>query len=164
MIDPWNELLEAARDFHSRIAHHCGSCRLAAALSRFAATPTLFDPPIPDPFDPEALDRNELGGFRATDPATSRKSAVSVYPRSGTQRYRAFASILATGERGATVSELIETTGLPHQTISTRVSELKRGGWVEPRGERTGDFGTAQTVHVATAKAREAFASQLEAA
>lgn len=163
MTDPWNELLEASRDFHARTPHTFAGCRLCEALRLFPETPTLFDPPAPQ-FDPDALDRNELGGFRATDPATSRKSAVGVYPRSGTQRHRAFLAILAAGERGATVSEVIERTGLPHQTVSTRISELKRGGWVEPRGERVGSFGTMQDVLVATEKAREASMSQMAAA
>jgi hypothetical protein len=153
-MNAWEELLGAAREFHEQHPHGY-ECRLCVALAAFSETPTLFDAPLEEPpFDPLAVDRNDIGGFRATDPSTSRRSAIDIYPKTGSMRGRAFAVILAAGDRGATVSEVIASTGIPHQTISTRLSELKRGGWVVARGERRGDHGMAQDVLVATDKAR----------
>lgn len=159
-MNPWDELLEASREFHSaRHSSPTTACRLCAALEAFPAELTLFAAPIPDPPDIPEITANRLGGFRSTDPSTSRKAALDNYPRSGTQRARCFAAILTAGDRGATCAEVMDATDLAHQSASTRLSELKRGGWVVASGERTGELGAKQEVLVATRKAREAVAA-----
>ena len=159
-MNPWEELLEAARDFHSaRHSSPIAACRLCAALEAFPTELTLFAAPIPDPPAIPEITANHLGGFRSTDPSTSRKAALDNYPRSGTQRARCFAAILMAGDRGATCAEVMDATDLAHQSASTRLSELKRGGWVVVAGERTGELGAKQEVLVATLKAKEAAAA-----
>lgn len=151
-MSAWQELLEAAREFHAAHPHREHDCRLGRALEAFPETPSLFDPPAEPEFDPDALTEDRIGGFRKTDPDTSRKGAVFVFPRSGSQRCEAFLAIAQAGERGATVSDVLRATRGRHEVMSTRMSELKRGGFARVIGERMGDHGTMQDVLVATSE------------
>ena len=104
--------------------------------------------------------RNQLGGFRSTDPSTSRRAAIDNYPRSGSQRQRVLEAVSVQAASGMTASELERMLSLPYQSVSTRLSELVRGGWLETRtdddGElvtRTSSLGSEQRVLWATQRA-----------
>lgn len=101
---------------------------------------------------------NAVGGVRRSDPSTSTDAALANFPNSGGQRHAALEAIAARGLRGATRDELQRDTGLDLQSLSPRVSELKRGGWVEVDGERASDTGTPMEVYVLTAKGRGHYA------
>jgi len=77
--------------------------------------------------------KNHLPGFRRTDPTTSRKAALDVYPRTGNQRGRALVAIIKSPS-GATYAEVQAETSV--NGIWKRISELKQNGWIEARGRR----------------------------
>lgn len=75
-----------------------------------------------------------IGGFRGSDPDTSRKGAIDVYPRSGSYRYKALIEIAKSGDQGLTYHQVEEKTGL--KSVWKRLSELRDGGWIYEAGER----------------------------
>jgi DNA-binding transcriptional ArsR family regulator len=93
---------------------------------------------------------------RTTDPATSRQAALEALPRQGAQRRRILEAIAQTGIRGVTYDDVSERLAMRGVSVSTRISELARGGWIEARGERRTSADALATVWVATEKAREA--------
>lgn len=93
---------------------------------------------------------------RTSDPSTSRKAALEALPRQGGQRHRILAAIVQTGVRGLTYDDVSERLKLRGVSVSTRISELAQGGWIEEHGHRRTSAGAMATVWVATAKAREA--------
>lgn len=93
---------------------------------------------------------------RSTDPATSRQAALEALPRQGAQRRRILEAIASTGIRGLTYDDVSERLQMRGVSVSTRISELARGGWIEARGERRTSAGAQATVWVATGKAIEA--------
>jgi hypothetical protein len=92
---------------------------------------------------------------RATDPATSVRAAFEAAPRAGTQRARILDAILAAPE-GLHYDDVAAQTGIPAVSASTRITELARGGFIFPDGDRPTRAGGAATVWVASRKAREA--------
>lgn len=103
------------------------------------------------------IGENSVGGARSSDPSTSKDAAVDVFPRSGSQRRRIFEAIAAAGADGLTSEEVSEITGIPFARSSgPRISELKRGGWIETHGTREGSMGAEQEVLVLTAKGQAA--------
>lgn len=149
----WAELLSAGRAFHDEHAPSCAGCPLCAALKTLEAPPSLFDD------GPPAHDANALGGFRAADLGTSRKAAIFNYPRSGNQRHRILLAIIAAGARGLSTDELTDGTQIPYVSASARVTELRRGGWIEDSGvERETRLGSDAIVWRATPKGIEAAA------
>jgi hypothetical protein len=61
------------------------------------------------------------------------------------------AQVAQRGYVGATSDELEAALGLPHQTVSARLSEAKRAGWVVDTGRRRPTrSGRAAAVFVAT--------------
>lgn len=97
-----------------------------------------------------------LGGFRRTDPDTSRLAAVQVYPRTGTQRERVLMAIHGAGDTGAIPYEIEAATGINYRSLTPRIGELKAGGWVAGTGDtRTGNMGAEQEILVVTEKTRD---------
>lgn len=105
--------------------------------------------------DPTA---NHIGAFRRTDSTTSRKAAVGVFPRSGTQRGRVLRALRDAGEYGATSAEIEAATAIIYRSLTPRIGELKAGGWIVSTGRtRTGNMGAEQEVLVLTEKAHAWF-------
>lgn len=90
---------------------------------------------------------------RNTDPATSRRAALAAAPRAGSQRERILAAITA-APAGLNYDEASEATGIVGVSVSTRISELARGGWIEQSGERETSSGGQATVWIASEKVR----------
>lgn len=97
---------------------------------------------------------NAPGAFRRTDPSTSKRAAGEQFPRSGSQRYRVLMAIINAGWQGATATQIEEKTGIPFRSLTPRIGELKRGGWVKAAGfTRTGSMGAQQEAVIVTQKA-----------
>lgn len=62
---------------------------------------------------------------------TSRKAALTVAPRAGSQRWRVLTAIFNAGETGITRDELEARLGLSGNTIRPRVRELLDGGFAK---------------------------------
>lgn len=78
---------------------------------------------------------------RRTDPETSRRAWAHIKNKVGTQRWRilcAFDLFTDHGDNGLTQDELTEITGVRLNSVSTRVSELIREGYLRVDGERNG--------------------------
>lgn len=84
---------------------------------------------------PEALEGPKA---RSGDPDTSKLAALRNEPRRGTQRATilGWLRVYAGHGDGRTADEIAIVAGLPLNTVSTRMSELERGGHVEKTGER----------------------------
>lgn len=67
--------------------------------------------------------------------ATSKTAAIDVFPRSGTQRWKVFATITYVGDHGATRDEIAIYLGMSQNTVRPRVKELIDGGWVITNGQ-----------------------------
>jgi hypothetical protein len=95
---------------------------------------TLHD--LRDEFDVELEDpsKNGPGGFRHSDPNTSRKAAFDVLPRTGSQRLRALQAVAVASPGGYTYEEVEQATGI--SGVWKRLSELKQGGWIRVIGQR----------------------------
>lgn len=85
---------------------------------------------------------------RSTDPSTSRRAALAAAPRAGSQRERILAAITA-APAGLNYDEASEATGIVGVSVSTRISELARGGWIVRAGERETRAGGMADVWVA---------------
>lgn len=79
--------------------------------------------------DPDAT---TLGKFHRDGHATERESAISVYPRTGTQRRKVLDYIARCGHQGATDRELQQNLSI--RRARTRRQELVEGGWVIDSG------------------------------
>lgn len=104
------------------------------------------------------LDQNIIGGFRSTDPPTSKLAAVYVWPRTGNQRHRLLVPLLHEHPKGLDTHQLSALTAIPWQTASTRLSELQhKAKLVDKIGERKGKLGAINSIWAANARAmREA--------
>jgi hypothetical protein len=97
------------------------------------------------------------GQSRRNDPATAKRAAAA--PRAGTQRAKVLEALL---DADASPWELVDRTGIPYGSITPRIGELERGGWVEPAifvgtsspVTRTTPYGAEARVLTPTAKAR----------
>lgn len=91
-----------------------------------------------------------LGGLfaqshaRATDPATSKRAADSLDPRS--LMHRLARVYEAAGAAGLTDEEAASRAGIP--TAWKRCSDLRRLGWIKATGTRIGSTGREQMVCV----------------
>lgn len=95
---------------------------------------------------------------RTTDPPTSRRAALAAWPRSGSQRERILTAIID-APLGLTYDAVAEATGIVAVSVSTRITELARGEWIEQAGERETSAGGKAVVWVASAKARGSVAA-----
>lgn len=134
-----NELRDCGVDFSDEIAD--------------AVVAELETASVPLEHDPTA---NAQGGARGSDPGTSKKAARDIYPRSGSQRHKALMAVASKGDTGAIADDVSEITGIEWRSITPRLGELKKHGWVEPRGDtREGRMGAQQEVIVITEKAQK---------
>jgi hypothetical protein len=102
-----------------------------------------------------AVDDEVAGPARHTDPGTSKKAGKEGVGRFGTLRYNVFVAIAKAGDYGATATELEQTTGIDWRSMTPRVGELKRWGYVTTSGAtRKGDRGADQDVCVLTEKGK----------
>ena len=83
----------------------------------------------------EILDLDALveGGARQSDPDTAKEAALRRLPLKGSQR-RELLELHGAYPRGLTDSELKTFTSMVHDSLTTRRSELVRGGWLEDSG------------------------------
>lgn len=101
---------------------------------------------------------NSVGLHRSRAADTSKAAAWSVQPRSGTQRMKVLAAIVATGNSGATDEELTKAIPMKPNTLRPRRVELVVGGWVvDSKTRRQTESNEEAIVWVATDKARAAF-------
>ncbi len=97
-------------------------------------------------------EEKEIGGFRGSDPDTSRKGALDVYPRSASYRHKALIAVARSGDRGMTYEEVEQKIGI--NSIWKRLSELRDGGWIYEGGERVvKSTGSQATIWKITPKA-----------
>jgi DNA-binding MarR family transcriptional regulator len=86
---------------------------------------------------------------RATDPGTSHDAAQSV--SATVLEAQVLRAIRDSGDRGATLDEIMERTGLEKVTASPRAKPLEGKGLIVRAGKRPGLSGRAQTVWRAAA-------------
>lgn len=157
MTDPWQRLLDETRAFHGRFPHDPRDCGLCIALAAFPETPSLFDPPIPDPPARELgeVDANTVGGARRSDPSTSKAAARFIEPRVGTLCREVYDLVVVRTD-GITTAEVCEATGRVHQTMSRRITDLRERGWIEDSGltRPSAMSGRDQVVWTMTAEGR----------
>ena len=90
---------------------------------------------------------------RCTDPPTSRRAALAAAPRAGSQRERILDAIIS-APAGLNYDEASEATSIVGVSVSTRISELARGGFIERNGTRETRAGGQADVWIATAAGR----------
>jgi hypothetical protein len=81
----------------------------------------------------EEFDFDPRRKFRSSDPITSRLAAFENLPLKDTQR-RALLDIHLAHPLGLTNDELDTLSAIALNSLTTRVSELSRGGWLEDSG------------------------------
>lgn len=93
---------------------------------------------------------------RTSDPATSKQANYHNAGRRGSQKRRILDAVAAADVRGLTADEAARVTRLPLNSVSTRMSELVRGGFVaySQGGERRTQRGEKATVYIATPKGK----------
>jgi hypothetical protein len=77
----------------------------------------------------------------------------------GSQRYRIAKHLCSLGllsDEGESADEIAGNTGIPLNSVSTRMSELMRDGWVAESGEN----GRGKTRYAATSKAKQHFEAE----
>jgi predicted transcriptional regulator len=87
----------------------------------------------------ESIERffgNSFFKARTTDPETSHAAAASA-KLLATRHHWMITSALKLKD-GQTIYELAESTGLPHNSVARRMSELEEGGVVYTEGKRKG--------------------------
>jgi hypothetical protein len=91
------------------------------------------------------------GQARATDVGTAKTAAVTL-GKPGNKRRRVLQAIIDAGSTGLTAEEAVGRTGIEYRTLTPRVGELKRDGYVEALEgvTRPGTHGAQQQVLVAT--------------
>jgi hypothetical protein len=87
----------------------------------------------------EPPDANRLGHFQAHSATTSRRAALDVYPRSGTQRATVLGYLITHIVGGATDDEISYALGMNPSSVRPRRIELVEGGWVRARLDGGGD-------------------------
>lgn len=103
-----------------------------------------------------AVTRSHLDGpgqSRAEDPPTAR-AAAQVLGKPGTKRRLVLQAIADAGDEGLTSEEAVVRTGIEYRTLTPRVGELKRGGFITALDgvTRPGTHGVDQQVLVASVK------------
>jgi hypothetical protein len=91
------------------------------------------------------------GQARANDVGTAKAAAASL-GKPGNKRRRVLQAIIDAGSAGLTAEEAVGRTGIEYRTLTPRVGELKRDGYVEALEgvTRPGTHGAQQQVLVAT--------------
>lgn len=94
------------------------------------------------------LNLEGAGQARSTDPGTA-KAAAAIKITRGTQRWKVLEAIRNSGAHGATSHELEDLTGIRYASLTPRIGELKRGGFIKAT-ERTrrGRYNVEQEVLV----------------
>lgn len=103
---------------------------------------------------------------RSTDPSTAHRAWLENLPRAGSQRDRILRALALVARRGGgiltaslrsglTAGRVAEVTGLPLNSVSTRCSELKAGGWIEVADTARTAQGARAEVYVLTPKGRD---------
>lgn len=116
--------------------------------------PAVAAAPALDPQGPKA---------RSADPSTSHRASLDNAPRRESQRGRIL-ELLATQSVGKAwlAEEIAEQTGIPLNSVSTRMSELERGNWVSGTGpKRRTKAGEMATSYVPTPRALDQFRRQV---
>jgi hypothetical protein len=98
-----------------------------------------------------------VGQHRHSDPKTSKRAASLDIGGRKSKRRQIFMEIGRAGSRGMTAADLEQITGIEYRTLTPRIGELKRGGFVIASGERMGDRGAMQDVLYLTASGRTLF-------
>jgi hypothetical protein len=113
---------------------------------------------VVDGDEPEELvdpREGQIGGFRKTDPETSRKAAVMNYPGRKTQRWEIMMAIAQAGSWGMTAEEASRQTGIEYRSATPRIGELKSGDWIKGKGTtREGSMRAEQEILVLTERAK----------
>lgn len=104
-----------------------GQLELGAAAAH--GTCTYCGQVLPSRRDPHADRAGQGPKRRRTDRAAARAAAAANEPRRGSQRARLLVALVDAGADGATADELAGRTGVPYVSCSTRLTELRRGGW-----------------------------------
>lgn len=102
-------------------------------------TASLFDA------EPELAQTPANRIARGTDPETSHIAARAVAPRTGSQKAKLLAAYRAAPE-GLTDFEAAMRTGLSHQSVTKRASDLRNEGFIEKIERRTGPYGVPVSV------------------
>jgi hypothetical protein len=169
-VNAWTELLEAAREYRAATRGEIAQWRKNAlgrvsrrldaailAIDSVGDQPSLFDQE-PKVVVLSDLSKPEIGKFRATDPDTSREAAVAMYPHAKTLQRKLLTTAYNRPDRSICAFEAMQATGLDHNNASTRLSELKGGGWLEWRGKdrrKNPKTGRGQRVYYVTTAAIE---------
>jgi DNA-binding transcriptional ArsR family regulator len=82
---------------------------------------------------------------RPTDPTTSRDAAAAIVPKLTNQRGKCLTTLRGTG--GLTASQVEQRTGLPSSSVSKRLGELERAGFVWICGTRPSVRGAEASVY-----------------
>lgn len=100
-----------------------------------------------------------VGPYRAGQPDTAKQAAVENAPRSGSQRGRVLAALVAAGDQGLTDWELhFAAQILRAHTAGTRRAELQKLGYVEATDQRRRtDTDSLAVVWRVTAAGRDVF-------
>lgn len=103
---------------------------------------------------------------RRSDPMPSHRAALDNAPRRESQRHRII-ELMATMWVGKAwlAEEISDQTGIPLNSVSTRMSELVNGGWVGDAGpKRQTRHGEQATTYVPTKKTLDYFREEVEQA
>lgn len=116
---------------------HCDTCDIFTGTSeRFEVVRVSTTP----------IDLDGPGQARAVDGATA-KAAAQITIKRGTQRHKVLQAVRAAGAYGATAHELEVDTGIPYASLTPRIGELKRGGYIEETSRtRPSQYGVQQAV------------------
>jgi hypothetical protein len=118
------------------VCPHCGQSRDQLSLASLDASP-----------DPATK-------ARKGDPDPAKAAARRAFPQAGRQRHRILDAI-ARAPRGLTYEEAGVAVAVPGISASTRISELRAGGWVEAADfTRATSAGSPATVWIVTDAAR----------
>lgn len=80
------------------------------------------------------IDHDPTAGYHGGN-SESTAAHASIKPSKATLRLYVH-RLIRSASQGATCDEIETETGLSHQTVSARVTELKRAGWVVDSGRR----------------------------
>lgn len=115
-----------------------------AGIAEYNRNPAWLDPSVP------------AEGPSPRGKATSKRAALDNWPRSGSQRARILAMLLAVPSFGMTREEIVEGSGMSGDTVRPRVLELIAGGWlIETEHTRPTRKGNDSVVLLASQKAVE---------
>ena len=103
--------------------------------------PDLFDYVPPPPPMPPAR-----AYVRNTDPETSHEAAEAIEPSLKGMDIQILNAVISSGMHGATLSDVMEVTGIQKVSVSPRFKPLETMGHIFRDGKRKGDCRAKQTV------------------